>query len=607
MTEASPKRAGSLFGTVRKALGLIDQSRRRRMLLVGVLALIVSGFEVIAALLVLVLLRLVLEPGAAMTLPLVGDIGRFFPDSTKEDLVLYFAATFAVFFLVRGGLFLFQQHALTRVAENTGVLLADRLVSGYLSMPYEFHLQRNSAELVRNAYDNVQQVVVTVFGSLVGLFAEIVLVAAMLTVLVIASPSATAGAAILIGLTMFLILRGVQPRLKRLGRVRQTAAQAALMHLQQGLQGLRDVKVLGREKVFARSFRQVRAEMSAAQYRRTTLAYVPRVGLETAFLLFVLAAVTWATYRGTPGGTLSTLDLFAYAGMRLQPSLQKISAGLNDLRYSEAIVDDLRADLSLFEAAPPLREADATSVLPLHEKVTFEDVSYQYPGGTKPALEHVDVTIRHGESVGICGQTGGGKTTFLDLLCGLLTPTHGRICVDSVDLATDVRAWQRAIGVVHQSSFLIDDTLRRNIALGVADAEIDEAALDEAVSIAQLQDVIQGMPQGLHTVVGERGVRLSGGQRQRVTLARAIYRKPSLVILDEGTSALDTATEAAVVAGLEQLRGSVTLVMVAHRLSSIRDCDRIFFLQHGSLVATGTFDELCHRSVAFQEMAQQSV
>lgn len=591
--------------TLRKALVLIGPERRKRFGLVALLALVVSGLEAVSALMVLALMKFVLEPGVVPELPVIGDPRQFLPVETYQSLVLAFSAVFAAFFLLRGAVFLFQQYALSRVTENTGVMLADRLVDGYLSMPYEFHLTRNSAELIRNAYDNVQQLVGSVYKPMAQLFAETVLVIVMLGILLIASPVATVTVALLMALTVGLTFLFVQPRLKRLGQQRHHGARSSLQHLQQGLGGLRDIKILHREHSFTRSFVRARREMAKAQYWRAALRYVPRVAIETVFLLFVLGALAIATLQETTEAILSTLGLFAYAGLRVQPSLQKIANGLNDLRFAEAPVTELARDLGMLEAH--LDERDRTdedhTPLPFEDAVRFDHVSFRYAGADEDALRDIDLEIRRGESIGIAGATGGGKTTLVDLFCGLLLPTEGKITVDGVDLSVHSRAWQRNIGVVHQSSFLTDDTLRRNVAFGSQDGEVDDQEVLRALEMAQLGGLVESLPDGLDTMVGERGVRLSGGQRQRVTLARALYRRPSVLVLDEGTAALDNTTEARVMESLRRLQGEVTVLMVAHRLSTIQRCDRILFLDEGRLAASGTYEELKATNASFRAMA----
>lgn len=594
-----------MLSAVKDALVLAGPGRRRKFVGVGVLAVIVSGLEVAAALMIFVLMRLVLEPGVVPEIPLFGRIDRYLPAASTAKIISSFAVVFGAFLIVRSLAFLFQQYALGRVAENTGVILADRLFEGYLSMPYEFHLRRHSSELIRNAYDNVIQVVGIVFIPMATIFAESVLVLALVGVLVVASPGATAAATALMLLTVALTFAFVQPRLRNLGHKRQEGASASIRHLQQGLEGVRDVKLLAREGAFAKSFRISREVMAHAEYLRGTLAYVPRISIEIAFMGFVLAAIVFAAIRGNLESVLATVGLFAYAGLRLQPSLQKVSYSLNNLRFAEAAVSDLKRDLAELDTSTHRRralEAKAEPIQPFKE-VAFHDVRFRYPDADSDALSGIELRIHSGESIGICGPTGGGKSTLLDLLCGLLTPMDGHITIDDRDISDITRSWQRSIGVVHQSPFLIDDTLARNIAFGFDREEINYDALQTAVRASRLDELVDTLPHGVETMVGERGVRLSGGQRQRVTLARAIYRRPTMLILDEGTSALDNLTEAAVVDSLSTLGDGVTMVMVAHRLTSIRHCDRIVFLDGGVIAGIGTYEALYESNSAFRAMA----
>lgn len=589
-----------MTGTLGKAFSLIDGDRRRRFAIIGVFAVIVSGLEAISAVLILVLMRLVLEPGDLPPLPLLGDVEDLFGGISYEEAVVGFAVTFGVFYAFRSIAFLAQSYAVARVAENTGALLAKRLVAGYLSMPYSFHLRRNSAELIRNAYDNVQQVQNAVFAQFGAVLAEIVMVLVLLAVLLIASPMATFVVVVLMVIAFSLVMVVVQPRLKRLGRERNAAAKSAIQHMQQGLGGVRDVKILGREREFAESFTRARLRMARPQYLRSTLLSVPRIVIEASFLGFILIVLVVAVIRDQATEILATLGLFAYAGLRLQPSVQSIARALNSIRFAEAAVDDLGADLRMLGDWGP-RETSAVRRSPFAASIAFDDVSFSY-GDEVQALSNVTCTLSAGQSIGISGASGGGKTTFVDILCGLLDPTHGRLLVDGRDVAGRIRAWQQNIGAVHQSSFLIDDTLRGNIAFGVPDGEVDDARVKEAVRLAELDEVVAHLPEGLATYVGERGVRLSGGQRQRVTIARAVYRNPGLLVLDEGTSALDNATEAKVIDNLQELRGNTTLVMIAHRLSTIRNCDRILYFEGGRIAADGTYDELLSSCDGFRSL-----
>jgi ATP-binding cassette subfamily C protein len=323
--------------------------------------------------------------------------------------------------------------------------------------------------------------------------------------------------------------------------------------------------------------------------------------IETSLILFILVFFAVTVARGGTQSALATLGLFGYAGLRLQPSLQKIVAAFNSLKFATAPTADVHRDLRIIERNATL--ASSAPPFPFEREIVLEKVSFAYEGTGSDALASVNLSIRRAEQIGICGPTGGGKTTLVDLISGLLSPDKGRVLVDGTDIATNLRGWQRNLGVVSQMVFLADDTLRRNIALGIPDKEIDEPAVQEAVRLAQLSEFIEALPQGLETVVGERGVRISGGERQRIAIARALYYRPQVLIFDEGTSALDNATEQELMRALTSLRGTHTILLVAHRLSTVRDADRVIFVEGGRVAGIDTYDGLCACNESFREMA----
>lgn len=318
--------------------------------------------------------------------------------------------------------------------------------------------------------------------------------------------------------------------------------------------------------------------------------------VETTFIIALAALIVLAWLRPDAAGNLTlTLGIFAYGGLRLLPSLHLMVYRFNRIGSGEAAVQAVARDWH--ELAPYVAASSQTEAgMPFTESVVFEGVSFSYEnshGDTgEPALRHIDLSIRRGESIGIVGPTGAGKTTFVDLMLGVLEPTEGTIRVDGRDIRLSLRAWQRQIGYVPQAIYLIDDTIRRNIALGLEDAEIDEARVVEAARDAQLDGFLSALPEGLDTVAGERGVRLSGGERQRIAVARALYRRPAVLIFDEATAALDNITEQALTATIHGLHGRITTVFIAHRLSSVQSSDRLIFLRDGEIADIGTYAEL---------------
>ena len=337
----------------------------------------------------------------------------------------------------------------------------------------------------------------------------------------------------------------------------------------------------------------------------STLTHVPRAIVETVFICIplVMVIISLERYQQGSEGVLPLLGLFAYAGFRAIPSFNRLTLNFNNIRYSGAEVDLLHRDLDALmgevpESAPGSTEEKAI----FRRELRLEGVAYTYEEKGAPVLMGVDLIIKAGESVGIAGVTGSGKSTLLDLILGLLDPTEGRITVDGLDIHLCLKSWRNLIGYVPQQIYLMDDTLRRNIAFGVPDEAIDEARVWESVRMAQLEHFLGLLPQGLDSWLGERGVKISGGEKQRVAIARALYRRPELVIFDEATSALDRYTEKVLTEALNALHGEITMIVVAHRLSTLRHCDQVVFIHEGRIEAIGPLAELMEKNAAFRKL-----
>lgn len=587
-----------MLDTFRKCAALIGPGQGGPWALVVLLALAVSVFEAGGTVLIFAFLGLLVGDGA--TLPVVGDVSRFFPGvGTRSQLMLWVGVAVGGFFLVRALVVIGQSYVQARIAENAGSRLSARMLAGYLAMPHGYRLQRNSSEMIRNAFDSVQRFVMDGLVPGVRLLSHLAITVGVLMVLVVVNPVVTLLAGAGLGAALWMTLRVVHPRVKRLGRTATSMVGHNLRTLGQALEGWRDIALLGRQQTFVREYDRDRQQMARAHYLYRTAAEVPKLAIETGV---VLVLVVYLSVYLAGGGEIAqagpVLGLFGYVAIRLMPELNHISGALNSLKFVGPVIDDLSADLAAF--AEHAGERGSAEPLPLTREIRLEGVSFAYPGASGSALVDVDVTIRVGQSVGIVGPTGGGKSTLVDVILGLLPPTRGTVRVDGVDVQSRLRGWHANLGVVSQTIFLTDDTLRRNVALGVPDEDIDEAAVAAAVRMAQLDEFVAGLPDGLDTEVGERGVRVSGGQRQRVAIARALYRQPAVLVFDEGTSALDNQTEAELLSALTRLRGQRTLITVAHRLTTVRACDHVLLVRDGRIADRGTYAELSRRHASLK-------
>jgi ABC-type multidrug transport system fused ATPase/permease subunit len=472
--------------------------------------------------------------------------------------------------------------------------LSHRLFKGYLEQPWTFHLQRNSAQLIHNSmYETGFFSTVALQSGLILLSEGLVLLGICATLLYI-QPVLTMVTVGISGLVISSFYQFFRKKLTQWGKIRQQYDEHRLKYLQQGLGGVKEAKLLGREDDFISLFsRENSASLNISQ-KLGTLSEMPRLVLELILIFSLTSLLALMVIQGKSIEVIvSTAGLFAAAAFRLMPSANRILGAIQSLRYSYPSLQTLYDESRLIKQS----SKDANKI-PIQFKnvITLDRISYQYPQTHNYALKDVSLQIVQGSIVGFIGKSGGGKSTLIDLILGLLLPNSGKICIDGIDIQDNLREWQNQIGYVSQSIFLTDDTLRRNIAFGLPEEKIDEAAVWKAIKLAQLEEFVEHLSDGINTLVGERGVRLSGGQRQRIGIARALYHDPKVVVLDEATSSLDMATESEIMKDINKLKGEKTLVIIAHRLSTLVECDHIYHLEQGKIIESGSFQEVIERN-----------
>ena len=602
---------------VRRLLSLLEPGLRRQWFSLLPLSALCALLEAAGALAVYGLIRVIGDPASGERAPALFAAS---PGGVASEVALL-AGVLAVFYLAKNGLSALLAVRRNRVASRSIAALSARLFRAYLKAPYARHLRRNSAELVRNATDSCEVAFESVAKALLVVATELLVLTGLVLVLLVAAPWITLLSIALLFAGLALVLRLTQRSLDAWGRRAEERKVESIRRVQQSLGGLRELKVMGRGEFFGQQFAQLQDELAALRERGMNLVSAPPLLIETGFVLSMLVVVVLLVAQGedagggATAGVLPPLGLYAYAGFRAIPSMHRISMNFNFARFGLAAVENLERDLADFESepdaeTPPLVEELSDQLSDQEpavfaEEISLEKVSFQYEGASSLALDSVDLRIARGESLGVVGRTGSGKSTLVDLLLGLLSPSDGRVAVDGRDIASALAGWQSQLGYVPQDVYLMDDTLQRNVALGFADDEIDTPRVERAVARAQLAEFVRNLPDGLQTVVGERGVRLSGGEVQRVAIARALYHEPQLIIFDEATSSLDPATEAELTAAIERLhadQAGVTLVTVTHRIATVAGCDRLVFLEQGRLAGEGRYADLVAENSAFRAM-----
>lgn len=550
------------------------------MLVVG------TALETLGVGLVIPLLALMSQGDAVAGHPELGRQFAWLGSMSRERLVLIAMLALVLTYIVKTAYLAYVNWAQARYVFAVQRHLSQQLFECYLRQPYMFHLQHNSAQMIRNVVNETSQFshVVTI-PAFVLLSEGFVLLGIALLLLIMA----TLGALIVIsvvGVASYAFQRTIRTRLVRWGEERQYHDGMRIQHLQQALGGVKDVKLLGREAQFLLRYEQHNQGAARVGERQLLLQNIPRLWLELLGVVGLAALVLTMLSQGKPLAALvPTLGLFAAAAFRLMPSINKVLMSVQSLRYAQSSIDTVVRELALArEVEAPSATAQA---LPFRETLDIDQLSFTYPGTTEPALSEVTVSIPQGASVGFVGGSGAGKSTLIDIILGILPPSSGGVRVDGTDIQSSLRGWQNQIGYVPQHIYLTDDTLRANVAFGIAADSIDDSAVWRALRAAQLDEFVTQLPDGLNTAVGERGVRLSGGQRQRIGIARALYHDPSVLVLDEATSALDVVTERGVMDSVEALHGQKTVLIVAHRTSTIERCDLVVRLAHGKLAEVG--------------------
>lgn len=523
---------------------------------------------------------------------------------SQEQLVVAAMVTLIVVYALKAFFLAFLAWRQARFAFRLRLDLTERLFTGYLHQPYTFYLQRNSAELILNIgqaseiADMIQQVL--------NLTAEILVLFCISVMLLAAEPLGTVVVACTLGLASWTFNHFTHNHILRWGKAARLHHVRRIQHLQQGLGAAKDVKLLGREEGFLGQFRLDNFGLAKASQHAAVLSALPRLWLELLVVSGFAALVLVMIGQGKPFDALvPTLGLFAAAAFRLMPSVNRVIGFVQNVRFSLPVIDVVSNELGFVNTTVVPQRGE---LVQFNQMLTLDQISFKYPGAEVGVLQRVSLSIPQGTSVGFIGGSGAGKSTLVDIILGLLTPDSGTVRVDGVDIQSNLRGWQDQIGYVPQSIFLTDDTIRRNVAFGIPDGQIDESAVRRTIRAAQLEQFVNDLPLGLDTFVGERGIRLSGGQRQRIGIARALYHNPSVLVMDEATSSLDLVTEGGVLDAVRALQGEKTILIVAHRLSTIEYCDRRYRLESGRVVEeeiAGTMlqDEPC--SIVTEAMPKQ--
>jgi ABC-type multidrug transport system fused ATPase/permease subunit len=558
---------------------LLEKAERRKTVVLVVYFVIGTLLELISVGALVPLIQVLTQSNLQSKYPLVD---RMFGNSSDQFIVTVILLVVTCIFLIKeiflGFSLWMQKGFIARLETRFQTELFDR----YTSKPYEFHLTNNSSLLSRNIL-NSTNFINNVLDPIFILLTDGLVTVALCVALVVIEPIAMFITICSVGAVAGVFHGFSKQRIEKWGVERQLQDGIKLQQMNETFGGMKEIAMTGRGDYFRTRFSSNIGQLSHLNRKFTTLLGIPRLYLELLSVAGLAALVLSMLALGrTSESLLPILALFAGGAFRLMPAINRITFAFQSLRMGRSIVGTLQENI--LHAASSVPNVENGNSIRFEQVIRLEDVTYSYSNTDKAVLNGVSFEIKKGFEVGIVGTTGAGKSTLVDILLGLLRPTRGKVTVDGVDISTNIRSWQDLIGYVPQTIFLIDSSIRANIAFGIDERDIDDERVVRALDLAQLREFVEELPAGMNELVGERGVRLSGGQRQRIGIARALYLDPPILVFDEATSALDLETEKEVMKSMDKLRTEKTIVIVTHRISALEHCDQILVIESGKLV-----------------------
>lgn len=582
---------------------LFSKSEKRKILILLFGILIHSFIEIISIASILPFMSIVMDPSIINKNDLLYILYNFLNLSTYNDFLIVMG--FAVF-----GLILFSNIYsalifwwITKFVQFQSYRLSKKIFNNYLSQEYIFFLNQNSSELSKNVLTEVNRVIIGVIYPMLLAASKFVILIFIIMLLLYFNPKLS----LIISLTLSIIYGVVyylaREYLRNIGELSSKATFEKYKFTDEAFNGIKDIKLRRTEEEFLKKYSQPAKDFAQYSTTSTAVSLIPRYAIETlAFggllLIVIFFIITSENYMEV----IPLVALYALAGYKIMPALQQIYHSITQIRYNtpalEILLKDLKKNLSQKK-----EEINTVSLPKIKSNIQLKSVSFKYPNTENQALENLNLKITHNSLIAFVGKTGSGKTTLIDILLGLLPISKGEILFDEVKLnSNNLALWQKKLGYVPQNIFLTDDTIKNNIAFAVPENLIDDKKIVNAANLAELDDYISNLPEKYNTFVGERGIRISGGQIQRIGIARALYHNPEILVFDEATSALDNVTEKNIMSSIKTLSKKKTIIIVAHRLSTIKNCDQIYLIEKGKISAQGTYDELIKSSKSFYDM-----
>ena len=587
---------------------LIKYSKTTGTIILFIGIVIKSLIEVVGVASITPFVSVMVNPDIVQTNIYLNSVYKYFNFSSITSFLNYLGVFTLVLLLLTNIVSALVEWMIIRFSKVMEYRLSTQLMNKYLSNDYVFFLDNSSSKLGKNILAEVQRCIDGVIFPLMVAISRGVSAFFIVALLVFVEPFAATGMGILFGGSYFLIFIFIRKRLFRLGELSSDSMLRRFKTINEAFLGVKDIKLRGIEDAFISRYAISAKKLAKYNIYQHVVSIMPRYFLESlAFGSVVLVMIYLVNQGNSSQNIIPIVALYAVAGYKLMPALQNIYSSIVTLKFNTPALKILSDDLNMNLSYNKLKKSDLQSIS-FNESFKLKSVSFSYPNSEKYAIKNISINLKPNTTIGIVGSTGSGKTTLIDIILGLLESNSGYISVDNLSLnSSNIHLWQQKIAYMPQNVFLIDDSVAANIAFGASAGEINYEKVEDASKVANLHDFVFGLPEGYETIIGEQGVRLSGGERQRIGIARALYNNSEVIILDEGTSALDTITEYSVMEAIRKLLHEKTIILVAHRLSTVKDCDIIYLLNSGEIEESGSYEELLLKSDKFKKMTGENL
>lgn len=598
-----------MFKRLKTLFKLLTPEQRKRLIKLQFLVVLMAFAEVAGVAAIGPFMALV---GDISLLQGEGKLAQLYTVSgfeNPEDFLFWLGIAVLIALSGAAAVSMFTTWRLSLYAAQVGAEISTRLYKHYMQQSWLFHASGSSSQLTNRIAQEAGRVTNVVIQPLMQMNAKGVLALVMATAIFIFNPTVALAGLLIFGLAYVALYKTVRKQLGKNGRAISEANQQRFKLMNEGFGGIKDTLLLGRQAEFNERFEKSSHKLGRAQGVTRGLAQVPRYAMELIAFGAVIFLVLYllSAYDGNLGNILPVLSVYALAGFKLLPAFQQMYTSLAQVKGNIASFDSIEEDLTASQEIEDIKPASSAGKLSPKKLIKLDNISFGYPDKEEKALVEFTLDIPVNQVIGLVGASGSGKSTAIDVLLGLIEPQSGSLIVDGEEIkGGEKRAWQNNVGFVPQAIFLADSSIRENIAFGIPPEEIDESRVTSAVKMAHLDELLKRLPEGLSTRVGERGIQLSGGQRQRIGIARALYDDAEVLVLDEATSALDGITEKLVMDAIHDFSGKKTIIMIAHRLTTVKQCDSIYILENGRVLDKGHYDDLVSRNKTFQEMAHHS-